>query len=79
MDEAVADYQLQRYTLAAPELTLSTARLAPLSNRVEAFYRAASYQPEAVRRIFGVLSGSIPIRDVYTGPQQMSGRPSDAR
>ena len=46
------------------ELTLSTARLAALSPRMEAFYRQAVGQPDAVSRIFGVLGGSIPMREL---------------
>lgn len=66
IDDALADYQRQRDILTANgfELTLSTARLAPLSARLEAFYRAATAQPELVRRIFGVLGGSIPMADL---------------
>jgi flavin-dependent dehydrogenase len=69
MDDAGADYQHRRDELTANgfELTLSTARLTPLSAGLEAFYRAAADQPEAVCRIFGVLGGSVPIGDVYTG------------
>jgi hypothetical protein len=43
---------------------LSTARLAPLSPRLEAFYRAAAGEPEVVCRIFGVLGGSLPIGEL---------------
>jgi hypothetical protein len=72
MDDAVADYQHRRDALTANgfQLTLSTARLAPLSTGLEAFYREAAGQPEMVRRIFGVLGGSIPIGDVYSREQQ---------
>jgi flavin-dependent dehydrogenase len=50
MDDALADYRHRRDDLTANgfELTLSTARLAPLSARLEAFYRAAKEQPDAV-------------------------------
>ena len=51
------------------ELTLATARLAPLPARLEALYRAAAEQPELVSRIFGVLGGSIPMADVYSATQ----------
>jgi len=69
MDDAVADYQARRDVLTTNgfELTLSTARLAPLSTKLEAFYRAAAHQPEQVRDIFGVLGGSIPVGDVNWG------------
>jgi flavin-dependent dehydrogenase len=72
MDDTVADYQRQRDALTTNgfQLTLSTARLAPLSTGLEAFYRSAADQPEAIRRIFGVLGGSIPIRDLYAGAHQ---------
>jgi flavin-dependent dehydrogenase len=68
-DDALSDYEHRRDALTAHgfELTLSTAGLAPLSARLESFYRAAADQPEAVRRIFGVLGGSIPVGDVYGG------------
>jgi len=68
MDDALADYQRRRDARTANgfELTLSTARLAPLSASHEAFYRAAAGQPEVVRQIFGVLGGSIPIGEVYS-------------
>lgn len=67
IDQAVAGYQRRRDALTANgfELTLTTARLALLSPRHEAFYRAAAGQPEVIRQIFGVLGGSIPIADVY--------------
>jgi hypothetical protein len=47
-DDALSNYQDERDALTANgfELTLSTARLAPLSPRLEAFYRAAADQPE---------------------------------
>ena len=48
------------------ELTLSTARLAPLSPRLEALYRAAADQPEFASHVFGVLGGSIPLTDLHT-------------
>ena len=63
MERALAHYQNQRDALTANgyALTLSTARLAPLTPRLEAFYGAAADQPEVIRRIFGVIGGSIPI------------------
>ena len=53
LDGALSDYQNKRDALTANgyALTLSTARLAPLTPRLEAFYRAAADQPEAIRRI----------------------------
>jgi flavin-dependent dehydrogenase len=65
--DALAGYQHQRDALTADgfELALSTARLAPLSPRTGAFYRAAADQPEMIRKVFGVLGGSIPPGDVY--------------
>ena len=39
---------------------MSTARLTPLSPRLEALYRTAADQPEITRHVFGVLGGSIP-------------------
>ena len=67
MDDALARYQQRRDALTANgyELALSTARLAPLSARLEAFYRAAAARPEVTARVFGVLGGTIPIADLY--------------
>src|SRR5256885_1520167 len=48
------------------DLPLSTARLAPLSLRLEALYRAAADQPEIARHVFGVPGGSIPLTDLHT-------------
>ena len=66
IDDALSNYQDQRDALTANgfELTLSTARLAPLSPRLEAFYRVAADQPEEICRIFGVLGGSLPIGEL---------------
>lgn len=67
MDEALARYQRRRDALTADgfELALNTAKLAPLSARTEAFYRAAADQPKVIQKVFGVLGGSIPRDDVY--------------
>ncbi len=67
MDGAIAGYQHRRDALTANgfELTLTTARLAPLSARLKAFYRTAAEQPEVARQVFGVLGGSIPVADLY--------------
>ena len=67
MHDALAGYQHRRDALTASgfELALSTARLAPLSPRLEAFYRAAADQPEMTRNILGVLGGTIPPGNVY--------------
>jgi flavin-dependent dehydrogenase len=68
MDTALAGYEHQRDALTRNgfELTLQTARLAPLSARLASFYRAAAERPEVTRRVFGVLGGSVPARDVYS-------------
>jgi 2-polyprenyl-6-methoxyphenol hydroxylase-like FAD-dependent oxidoreductase len=68
MDQALASYQQRRDAMTAngSELTLSTARLAPLSPRLEALYRTAADQPEVARHVFGVLGGSIPLTDLHT-------------
>jgi alkanesulfonate monooxygenase SsuD/methylene tetrahydromethanopterin reductase-like flavin-dependent oxidoreductase (luciferase family)/2-polyprenyl-6-methoxyphenol hydroxylase-like FAD-dependent oxidoreductase len=68
MDRALARYQQQRDVQTANgfDLTLSTARLAPLTPRLEALYRAAADDSEAARRIFGVLGGSIPLTSLGT-------------
>jgi flavin-dependent dehydrogenase len=70
MDQALACYQQRRDTLTANgfELTLSTARFAPLSPRLEALYRTAADQPDIARHVFGVLGGSIPLTDLHTMP-----------
>jgi flavin-dependent dehydrogenase len=67
MDEAVAGYQSQRDTLTRCGfgLALTTARLAPVTPRLEAFYRAAAQEPEVIRQVFGVLGGSLPAAGVY--------------
>jgi flavin-dependent dehydrogenase len=67
MDDAVADYQHRRDALTANgfDLALATARLAPLSPRLEAFYHKAAGQPELTRQVFGVLGGTIPMAEVY--------------
>ena len=69
MADALAGYQRRRDQLTAAgfELALSTARLAPLPARTEAFYRAAADQPEMIRDVFGVLGGSIPPDHIYPG------------
>jgi 2-polyprenyl-6-methoxyphenol hydroxylase-like FAD-dependent oxidoreductase len=69
IDEALAGYQHQRDEVTANGfgLTLATARLAPLTARLEAFYRAAAEQPEVSRQVFGVLGGSLPAAGVYPG------------
>lgn len=68
MDTALAGYEQRRDALTRNgfELTLQTARLAPLSPRLESFYRVAAERPELTRQIFGVLGGSVPVRDVYS-------------
>jgi 2-polyprenyl-6-methoxyphenol hydroxylase-like FAD-dependent oxidoreductase len=68
MDQALASYQRQRDTQTANgyALTLSTARLAPLTPRLEALCRAAASQPGIARHIFGVLGGSIPLTDLHS-------------
>ena len=60
------DYQKKRDALTANgyALTLSTARLAPLTPRLEAFYRAAEDRPEVISRIFGVIGGSLPMGEL---------------
>lgn len=67
IDGALSDYQNKRDALTANgyTLTLSTARLAPLTPKLEAFYRTAADQPEVIRRIFGVISGSLPIGGLF--------------
>ena len=66
LDSSLSDYQTQRDALTANgfALTLSTARLAPLTSRFEAFYRAAEDRPELISRIFGVIGGSLPMGEL---------------
>ena len=68
MDAALAGHQHRRDRLTANgfELTLATARLAPLPARHQALYQTAAEQPDLASRIFGVLGGSIPMADVYS-------------
>lgn len=68
MDTALAGYEHRRDALTKNgfELTLQTARLAPLSARLASFYRAAAERPEVTRRVFGVLGGSVPVSDMYS-------------
>ena len=72
MDQALACYQQRRDALTANalDLTLATARLAPLSPRLEALCRTAAEHPGVARQLFGVLGGSIPIADLYQGPRE---------
>jgi 2-polyprenyl-6-methoxyphenol hydroxylase-like FAD-dependent oxidoreductase len=72
LDQAISGYQHRRDALTGSgfDLTLSTARLAPLPPRLEAFYRTAAQQPEVSRQIFGVLGGSVPAADVYPDRHQ---------
>lgn len=69
MDAALAGYQHRRDLLTTNgfELTLATARLAAPTDRDQALYQAAAEQPDLATRVFGVLGGSIPMRDVYSG------------
>ncbi|MEO6122322.1 MAG: NAD(P)/FAD-dependent oxidoreductase [Ilumatobacteraceae bacterium] len=66
IDKSLAAYQRHRddHTANGFALTLSTARLAPLSPTMEAFYREAVDQPATITRIFGVLGGSVPMREL---------------
>lgn len=68
MDAALAGYEQRRDALTRNgfELTMQTARLAPLTPRLESFYRTAAERPELTRQVFGVLGGSVPVRDVYS-------------
>ena len=67
IDASLAAYQRHRdeRTANGYALTLSTARLAALSPRMEAFYREAADQPSTITRIFGVLGGSIPMGELF--------------
>jgi flavin-dependent dehydrogenase len=65
-DGSMTDYQYKRDALTANgyALTLSTARLAPLTPRLDAFYRGAEGHPEVISRIFGVIGGSLSIAEL---------------
>lgn len=71
LDAALACYQEQRDASTANgyELTLKTAQLAPLPSRLEAHYRSAAGHPEGVEAIFGVLGGTVPVREVFRSPR----------
>ena len=75
MDAALSDYQDKRDALTANgyALTLSTARLAPLTPTLEAFYRGAADRPEVTCRVFGVIGGSIPIGDLLEERTEQGG------
>ena len=66
-EQALARYQQRRDALTANGfgLTLSTARLAPLSPQLETLCRTAADRPEIARHILGVLGGSIPLTDLH--------------
>lgn len=68
LDTALGDYQAQRDERTANgfQLTLSTARLAPLTPALEAVYRGAEGEPALTEQIFGVLGGSVPAGDVFS-------------
>jgi flavin-dependent dehydrogenase len=65
-EQALGDYQECRDEATANgfRLTLRAAALAPLSSRMQRLYEAASTQPDAVTRIIGALSGTVPLDDV---------------
>ncbi len=69
-------YQHRRDLLTANgfELTLATGRLAPFPARHQDLYQAAAEQPDLASRIFGVLGGSIPMADVYSGAHIQAAR-----
>jgi len=68
LDTALAGYETARDAQTADgfALTLSTARLAPLSPSLDAFYRSAEGDAALTERIFGVLGGTIPVADVFS-------------
>jgi flavin-dependent dehydrogenase len=68
MDEALADYQVQRdaYTENGLHLTLRTSGLTPPSVRLEEIYRRAAEQPERAESVLGVLAGSIPFTELQS-------------
>jgi flavin-dependent dehydrogenase len=69
IDVALSRYERRRDTLTANgfDLTLRVAGLAPLSPRQEALYRVAADRPDVADHLFGVLGGSVPVADLYTG------------
>ena len=70
MDTAVEKYQQQRdnSTSEGLQLALSTARMAPLSPRQEAFYSRAADDRDLSERVFGVLDGTLRATDVFASP-----------
>jgi flavin-dependent dehydrogenase len=66
-EQALRDYQERRDEATANgfRLTLRAAALAPLSTRMQRLYEAASTQPDAVTRIIGALSGTVPLDEVF--------------
>ena len=59
-------------TAAGFELSLKTARLAPPSAQMAELYRAAASDPALSERVFGVLSGGLPISDLRLGPGRVT-------
>jgi flavin-dependent dehydrogenase len=80
LDDALSEYQRRRDAVTANgyELTLRTARLAPLSPRLESFYRDAADRTDVIEQIFGVLGGSVPTDDVFSHVGQRTGDPSSS-
>ena len=70
IDAAVASYHRQRdeATSDGLQLALSTARMAPLSQRQEQFYVRASDDHDLSERVFGVLGGTLRAADVFALP-----------
>ena len=77
LDEALCNYHRRRDAATADgyALTLSAARLAPVSLRLERFYRRAAEDPELIQRIFGVLGGSLKAEDVFPRSDRLAGTP----
>lgn len=68
MDDALADYQVQRdaCTDNGFHLTLGTAGLTAPSARLEELYRRAAEQPELAESVFGVLAGTIALTELHS-------------
>jgi 2-polyprenyl-6-methoxyphenol hydroxylase-like FAD-dependent oxidoreductase len=67
-DTALAAYQRRRDEATANcfYLTLRSASLEPLPERLQRYYEAASQDPTEVTRILGTLSGALPTDEVFS-------------
>ena len=68
LDEALADYERRRNEATTPmyEYTCQLAALHPLSPRQLRFYAALRTNPGETDRFFGVLAGTVPLREFFS-------------